>query len=213
MFLSLLKVKNNWDDAWKSPDFRLKMLIFLLIDAGILIAFPYFFHWIESRTGTHLSDPLIENIPAIDFSIPVFGIVWGAGLVLARRASLSPQVLLVFLAGYALLTLSRFLSITLLPLEAPQNLIPLVDPLTNYFYAGKYITKDLFFSGHTATATLLALAVRGPWRKVLAAIALAVGILVLVQHVHYTYDVLAAPFFAWAAYWLAGRVSRGGVSA
>ena len=193
MFLSLLKVKNNWDDAWKSPDFRLKMLIFLLIDAGILIAFPYFFHWIESRTGTHLSDPLIENIPAIDFSIPVFGIVWGAGLVLARRASLSPQVLLVFLAGYALLTLSRFVSITLLPLEAPQNLIPLVDPLTNYFYAGKYITKDLFFSGHTSTVILIGLCLTERTERAVVLVASVVlGVALLFQHVHYTLDIVAA---------------------
>jgi len=32
-----------------------------------------------------------------------------------------------------------------------------------------------------------------------------------VQRVHYSYDVLAAPLFAWLAYWLAGRVTRGGV--
>ncbi len=193
MFLSLLKVKNNWDNAWKSPDFRLKMLIFLLIDVGILIAFPYFFHWIESRTGTHLSDPLIENIPAIDFSVPVFGIVWGAGLVLARRALLNPQVLLVFLAGYALLTLSRFLSITLLPLEAPQNLIPLVDPLTNYFYAGKYITKDLFFSGHTSTVILIGLCLsERTERAVVLGASVVLGVALLFQHVHYTLDVVAA---------------------
>jgi hypothetical protein len=36
----------------------------------------------------------------------------------------------------------------------------------------------------------------------------AVGLLVLVQRVHYSYDVLAAPFFAWLAYWGARRVSR-----
>jgi hypothetical protein len=36
----------------------------------------------------------------------------------------------------------------------------------------------------------------------------AVGLLVLVQRVHYSYDVLAAPLFAWLAYWLAGQVSK-----
>ena len=68
--------------------------------------------------------------------------------------------------------------------------------------------RDLFFSGHTATMTLLALAGRGRWRWVLGGLTVAVGLLVLVQRVHYSYDVLAAPFFAGAAWWLAGRICR-----
>ena len=68
------------------------------------------------------------------------------------------------------------------------------------------IVRDLFFSGHTATMVLLALAGRGrTWRWVLGLATVAVGLLVLVQRVHYSYDVLAAPFFAWLAYALAGR--------
>nr|WP_262898321.1 sphingomyelin synthase family protein [Hymenobacter siberiensis] len=71
------------------------------------------------------------------------------------------------------------------------------------------IVRDLFFSGHTATMVLLTLVGRGrSWRWVLGLMSVAVGVLVLVQRVHYSYDVLAAPFFAGAAYWLAGRVCR-----
>ena len=67
----------------------------------------------------------------------------------------------------------------------------------------------MFFSGHTATVTLLALAVRGRWwRWPLGLMAAAVAVLVLVQRVHYTYDVLAAPLFAMLAYWLGGCVVR-----
>ena len=193
MFLSLSEVKNNWDAALKSTDFRQKVSIFVGIDIGILIAFPYFFHWIESRSGAYLSDPIVEFLPAVDFSVLVFAIVWGAGLVLARRASLNPQVLLVFLAGYAVLTLSRFLSITLLPLEAPQRLIPLVDPLTNYFYAGKYITKDLFFSGHTSTVILIGLCLTERVERMIILVAsIVLGAALLFQHVHYTLDIVAA---------------------
>jgi hypothetical protein len=56
---------------------------------------------------------------------------------------------------------------------------------------------------------LLMLAGRGRrWRRVLGLMTVAVGLLVLVQRVHYSYDVLAAPLFAWLAYWAAGRVSK-----
>nr|WP_262896007.1 sphingomyelin synthase family protein [Hymenobacter rubidus] len=71
------------------------------------------------------------------------------------------------------------------------------------------IVRDLFFSGHTATMMLLMLAGRGrTWRGALGLMMVAVGVLVLVQRVHYSYDVLAAPFFGWLAYWLAGQVCR-----
>nr|WP_262898458.1 sphingomyelin synthase family protein [Hymenobacter negativus] len=72
------------------------------------------------------------------------------------------------------------------------------------------IVRDLFFSGHTATMVLLLLVGRGKmWRWILGLMTVAVGVLVLVQRVHYSYDVLAAPLFAWLAYWLAGRVLHG----
>ena len=48
------------------------------------------------------------------------------------------------------------------------------------------------------------------WRDILGLVAATVGVLVLVQRVHYTYDVLAAPLFAGLAYWVAGRVARVG---
>ena len=97
----------------------------------------------------------------------------------------------------------------LLPLEPPAALVVLHDPVMDHIFAvtTQPIVRDLFFSGHTATAALLGLAVRGlRWRVVLALLTVAIGVLVLVQRVHYSYDVLAAPFFAYAAYWLAGRV-------
>jgi len=43
-------------------------------------------------------------------------------------------------------------------------------------------------------------------RLLLALATLAVALLVLVQRAHYSYDVLAAPLFAWLAYWAAGKV-------
>jgi membrane-associated phospholipid phosphatase len=104
----------------------------------------------------------------------------------------------------------RMLTMYLFTFEPPMGIIPLEDPVTAVFYpGGEPFLKDLFFSGHTATLVLFAFAM-GPGRQRTALLlaALVVGGLVLVQHVHYTVDVLAAPFFAGLAWWVAGIVLR-----
>lgn len=172
---------------------------------------PAFFAYIQNRPGFLLPDPLLALLPARDVSALTFGTLYGSVLValvfLARR----PALLLRGLWAYFFLMVLRVVTLALVPLEAPLHLVPLHDPVTAHcFYAAAgVVTKDLFFSGHTATATLLALAVRGRWwRRALGLAAVAVGALVLVQHVHYSLDVLAAPFFAWLAYRLAGAPCR-----
>jgi hypothetical protein len=80
-------------------------------------------------------------------------------------------------------------------------MIPLSDPFAEYFTAGSVMTKDLFFSGHTATLFFLFLITEKKiLRYIFLCATMAVAILVLAQHVHYTIDVFAAPFFTYGAY-------------
>ena len=102
------------------------------------------------------------------------------------------------------MVLLRIAAMAVTPLEAPPGMIPLHDPLVRLFGPGRLLTKDLFFSGHTSTLFLLALAVPGRrWKAFFALCAAAVAFCVLAQHVHYAIDVLAAPLFAYASFRLA----------
>jgi hypothetical protein len=80
------------------------------------------------------------------------------------------------------------------PLDPPIGYIPLRDPLLECFTeGGAVVSKDLFFSGHTASLAVTALMFRGQrFGKLLWAATFSVGLLVLVHHVHYTVDVLVA---------------------
>ncbi|GAA3974203.1 phosphatase PAP2-related protein [Hymenobacter antarcticus] len=201
----------KWPQAWAQTSFRLRLGLIAALLLGLLPVVPGFYHFIQSRPGQLLADPLLALLPAHDVSVPTFALIYGAIAATLAYLLPRPQLLLRALWAYYLLQLLRMATLWLLPLEPPSTLLPLHDPVMDHLFAvtTQPIVRDLFFSGHTATMALLALAGRGRrWRTALGLLTGAVGLLVLVQRVHYSYDVLAAPFFAWGAYWLAGRVTR-----
>jgi len=202
-----------WAQALTRPAFRLGWLVLLvLLFGGLVPLMPGFFLAIQAREGAVLADPLLHLLPRADVATPVFVLMYGAVLGAVGWLTRQPLLFLRGLWGYFLLLIFRIISIWLVPLNPPLDLVSMPDPFTAFFFhtaAAEAITKDLFFSGHTATVAILALAVRGRWlRGALALVALLIAVLVLVQRVHYTYDVLAAPLFAWFAYWLAGHITR-----
>ena len=204
----------SWASAWRAalatPAYRWRLLLVLVLIFGALIpVVPAFYQWVQQRPGHRLPDPLLALLPRANVAGPLFGLMYGASAFTIAFVLRRPALLLRGFWAYLLLQALRMLALALVPLEAPAAALALPDPFTELMLGvqAQPITKDLFFSGHTATTALLALAVRGRWRWLLAAVCVAVGTLVLVQRVHYTYDVLAAPFFAWAAYKLAGRIS------
>ena len=182
----------------------------MLLLLGLLPIVPHFYHFIQARPGRLLPDPLLALLPVRDVSTPTFALIYGCVVATLGYLVPRPYQLLRALWAYYFLQLLRMGTLWLLPLEPPTALVLLHDPVMDHVFevTTQPIIRDLFFSGHTATMALLALVGPGQrWRIALGLMTVAVGLLVLVQRVHYTYDVLAAPFFAWAAYWLAGWVT------
>jgi membrane-associated phospholipid phosphatase len=169
-----------------------------------------FLEFVEARPGVVLADPVLALLPPRDLTWLTFGLIY-LGLALGvARLSAEPRLLVVALRAYVVMVLFRIAAMGVTPLEAPPGMIPLHDPLVRLFGPGKLLAKDLFFSGHTSTLFLLALAVPGRrWKTLFLACAAAVGISVLWQHVHYTIDVLVAPFFAYASVRLVLLFDRG----
>lgn len=167
----------------------------------VLAVFPFFFQHIEARNGITVNDVLLQYITPVNVSIPIFIILWGMFALFVVRVIQKPRLLLTFTYCYLILCLLRIITISLVPLNPPAGLIPLADPISNICYGKKFITKDLFFSGHTATLFLLYLCLEKKRdRRIALAATVLIGTLVLVQHVHYTFDVLAAPLFTWWCY-------------
>lgn len=199
-----------WKPAWSIPAYRNRLLLFLLIFICLLLAFPYFFSFIESRKGYTFQDPVIAALPAKDLSIFTFSIIWLMSLFLFIGMLRNPTLALRAIIAIDLIFITRIFTILLLPLEPPPGLIELQDPISNYFYGDQhgFITRDLFFSGHTSTMIMIGLLLPRKWEKLLAfTAAILVGFFVLIQHIHYSIDVLGAWLFTWFLYKLSGAIA------
>jgi hypothetical protein len=204
-----------WKNAWSNRKFRRMTIAGSVILLGILISFPFFFAMIEQREGTLLNDHLLLLIPPNDVSIVTFTVIWSMTLLLWVRCVQDPWIFVLFLLCFVILSISRMLTIMIIPLNPPVGLIPLRDPLSSIFYGGtdKFIQKDLFYSGHTSIQFLMFLTLKRKTDKILAFFStLAIGTLVLIQHVHYTVDVLAAFVFTYLIYMIGKKIVADGGS-
>ena len=167
----------------------------------VLALLASFLKHVESRAGVVLPDPVLSLVAPVDLTWLTFALIY-LGLVAAIVVlSRYPSTLLLALQAYMVMVLFRIAAMYLVPLDPPPTMIALVDPTVETFGTGATLTRDLFFSGHTSTLFLLFLVVPGRlWKAVFAVCAVAVGVAVLIQHVHYAIDVFAAPFFAFGAF-------------
>jgi hypothetical protein len=199
--------KQKWVEEWKLSAFRKRLATVLVIMLLVVVINPYFFNYIQHRSGIVLNDWLLNFIPQYDVSIPIFCILWSVVILAIFRAIQDPHFLIVCGWACLLLFISRIISISLVPLSLPKGLIHLHDPITDLFYGNQLITKDLFYSGHTATMFLIYLCLQNKYDKAYALIStIAIAVLLLVQHVHYTIDVVAAPIFTYLLYRLSKKI-------
>ena len=191
--------KKGWIFAWTKKSFRIQFIISLLWVCLLAFIAPKYLLFIEGRQGYEFNDIFLTYFTPVDVSWSIFTIIY-AGIV-AALIFLIPRPLKITntLTAYCILTTARFASIYLIPLEPSAAIIPLNDPFAaKIVYSGEVITKDLFFSGHVSTLFLVTLAVDKGYLKVFLILAtVAVALLLMIQHVHFSIDVLAAPIFAW----------------
>jgi len=159
---------------------------------------PAFFDIVQEQHGWSPYDPVLSVLPPMDVSNFIFSTLYIFTVITVFNIVPYPLQFLHGLLAYALITTIRFATMFFISLEPPQGLVELKDPvLSIFFYRHTVITKDLFFSGHASTLFLFFFLARQTWlRIVLLAASIFLSILLLMQHIHYTYDVVAAPLFA-----------------
>ena len=201
----LKEIKSIWLPYLLDKSFRTKFLITIILLAIILFSLATFLAYNEARPGFSFNDPFLATFNAVDVTWLTFGLIY-LGLIIALSFLLfNPDRMLLALQSYTLVAALRLIMIYFLPLNAPLHIIPLKDPFVEFFGGGTTLLRDLFFSGHASTMFLFFLTAKSKKLKTVFLICtILIAACVLIQHVHYTIDVVAAPFFAYTSY----RISR-----
>lgn len=175
-------------------------LVFLLVAGFVFIRFLEFHEARVAEGGWMFDDPVHPFIPILDVSLPIFSITYGSVLLYFLLSYKQSHFLARLMIAYGFIIVFRMITMSLVPLKEPDTLVYLEDPfLNNLIYPGRIVT-DLFFSGHTAL--IFAIFILSGKRFVFLGLTVLMGILVMVQRVHYSIDVLAAIPFAWLAAYL-----------
>ncbi len=192
----------TWKAAIKNKTFQAHIIIAGLGLGGLVGFLPYFFQQIIlPKQGVQLNDFVLNAFAPADYSLPIFLLIYAGIITMVMRLAKDPVLFLTGIEAYLLLNIFRAITLTLFTLEPPEGIIPLIDPfVSRVAYGASVFNKDLFFSGHTSTLILLLLLEKEKlWRWMLLGLTLIVAFLLIKQRVHYTVDILAAPFAAWVA--------------
>jgi len=151
-------------------------------------------------------DPLMRLITPrpINFELNLFS--YSTLFVLFIYFLKKPRVLLIVVHALLMMWMLRWVTMYLLPLAAPPYKVPLHDIIAYSHYS---ISRDLFFSGHTATLVILLCAIKNRWMFMYAFLmALVIIALLLIGHQHYLLDIISAPFFAVICYQVSVRLNK-----
>lgn len=188
----------EWKKYWQCNKNKFVFTSTFIFLAIVLTSFLFFLTYNENRVGYIFNDPILKLIIPKEFSVFTFSLTYSLAIIGLSISIKTPVLFIQIIQAYLILTVLRIICLSIFPLEAPEKIIPLNDPfLENTFYSGRENLKDLFFSGHTATIFLFGLYFNNTKLKALFySGSFVIGIFLIIQHVHFSIDVAAAPIFS-----------------
>ncbi|MDZ7877315.1 MAG: phosphatase PAP2-related protein [Saprospiraceae bacterium] len=197
-----------WRNLQNKPTYAIVFFIGLALFLSSLQLTIRYVSTFETREGFVPYDPFMTYLPAVDMSAYIFLLLYGTVIFAAFYFIQDPKILLTFAFTFGFMYYIRALCITLVPFNEPASLIPLSDPFIEKLGVYQaFVKRDLFFSGHFASVFipyLILRKIRFNW--VFLASAVAMGIMIMFQHIHYSYDIFGAIVFSYLSYYLADKL-------
>ncbi len=157
--------------------------------------------WNEQRRDLAIiSDWLLDAVPAVDTSFLIFLIQHVVHAHYAYQVARGAVPIAPTLATWTLLLWTRMFMLSLLPLRAPPNLVRYEDLLEKILLGGGEYQHDCFFSGHVSTLVTMGLTANYYRPYFWAAAAVAAGM--VASKVHWSIDLLVAPYVSCCTFWL-----------
>lgn len=183
---------------------RIRSLLVALVLLGLAVVFQFYASAYSSRVPSNsVPDLILDILPIVNTN---FLIVEGALLAIAGTIVLllfKPKYLIFALKAAAIFIATRavFVSVTHLGIY-PGQIAPDGKGIFDSIYTGLGLEAGFFFSGHTGLTFLMALVFWDEklWRYIYLTLCVAFAIGVLLAHVHYSIDVLAAPYITYSIF-------------
>lgn len=192
----------NYNGFWTREHVR------SLINGSILFVLAVIFQYYASAyvnrvPSNSVADLFLSILPVVNLN---FLIVEGALAAIAISLIViiaKPKYLLFTLKAAAIFIATRavFISVTHIGIY-PGQIGPDPTGFFDHIYTGLGLEAGFFFSGHTGLPFLMALIMWDEkfWRYAYLVLSVVFGIAVLFAHVHYTMDVLAAPYMSYGIF-------------
>lgn len=196
---------SNWSGAMADRRFLPMVLLTLISLIPLYFYLVPYLQFIEHRPGIILNDLILDLFKPRDLSQVIFAIQYTSAAVIIVYVLRHPWFLLRGIQVFIVLQYLRNLCLYLIPLGPPSGIIPLHDPILEMIaYQNNPLVQDLFFSGHTASCVIFVLLTRENFYLFIGFLLIAclMMVLLLVQHCHYTIDILGGILFAGIAYLL-----------
>ena len=182
---------------------RIRSLLVALVLLSLAIVFQFYATGYSARVSSNfVHDLLLDNLPVVDLNIIIIEGALAAIVGTLILLFVKPRYLIFTLKAVAIFIATRgvFIAVTHLGIYPGQ-----INPGTGFFdhiYTNLGLEAGFFFSGHTGLTLLMALIFWDEkfWRYTYLILAAIFGISVLLAHVHYTIDVLAAPYMTYAVF-------------
>lgn len=202
----------TWLELFRSARGRWAILFCLTIVSMIFLYMPtYYEEIIAPKAGILINDPILNLFTPVDWSTAVFAILTAAIIQTMIAYAGSATLFITALTTFCVVNIVRMTTMYLITLEPPSDMILLIDPISaSFVYPHSGFAKDLFFSGHVSTMMVLVLIERNRiWFLLKVAATALMALFLAWQHVHYTVDLIAAPFVTYLVFLGVKRYLRG----